>query len=234
MPRTDSAPRTATLAEILNDRHAAPGPRPPLGARARYALVMNALSLGTAFGAMVWVFQEGHLSGLLGFTATGYLVANVPVLMFCVAFGLSMDYEVFLLARIREEWLASGRTTTEDNTRAVALGVARTGRVFTAAALLMAVVLVGMSISKVSFLQMCGLGLALTVLVDAVFVRCLLAPAMMRLLGRFNWWAPAPLARLHGRIGLTEGPSVPEPRVPVPAPRTAPAGKGRSPGDGES
>ncbi|WP_372404245.1 MMPL family transporter [Streptomyces luteireticuli] len=198
------------------------------------ALVMNALSLGAAFGAMVWVFQEGHLSGLLGFTATGYLVANVPVLMFCVAFGLSMDYEVFLLARIREEWLASGRTTTEDNTRAVALGVARTGRVFTAAALLMAIVLVGMGISKVSFLQMCGLGLALTVLVDAVFVRCLLAPAMMRLLGRFNWWAPAPLARLHGRIGLTEGPSSPGPRVPAPAPRTAPAGKGRSPGDGDS
>ncbi|MBH1938761.1 MMPL family transporter [Streptomyces sp. AV19] len=168
------------------------------------ALVMNALSLGAAFGAMVWVFQEGHLSGLLGFTATGYLVANVPVLMFCVAFGLSMDYEVFLLARIREEWLVSGRATTEANTHAVALGVARTGRVFTAAALLMAIVLVGMGISKVSFLQMCGLGLALTVLVDAVFVRCLLAPAMMRLLGRFNWWAPAGLRRVHARIGLAE------------------------------
>ncbi|MEV0171115.1 MMPL family transporter [Streptomyces sp. NPDC050803] len=168
------------------------------------ALVMNTLSLGAAFGAMVWVYQEGHLSGLLDFTATGYLVANIPVLMFCLAFGLSMDYEVFLLSRIREEWLASGRATTEDNTHAVAMGVARTGRVFTAAAVLMAIVLTGMGVSKVSFMQLFGLGLALTVLVDAVIVRCLLAPAMMRLLGRYNWWAPAPLARLHARIGLTE------------------------------
>ncbi|MET9830129.1 MMPL family transporter [Streptomyces sp. NPDC006385] len=168
------------------------------------ALVMNTLSLAAAFGAMVWVFQEGHLSGVLGFTATGYLVANVPVLMFCLAFGLSMDYEVFLLSRIREEWLASGRTTTEDNTHAVAMGVARTGRVFTAAAVLMAIVLTGMGVSKVSFMQLFGLGLALTVLVDAVIVRCLLAPAMMRLMGRFNWWAPALLRRLHARIGLTE------------------------------
>ncbi|MFF8385970.1 MMPL family transporter [Streptomyces kanasensis] len=168
------------------------------------ALLMNTLSLAAAFGAMVWVFQEGHLSGLLGFTPTGYLVANIPVLMFCLAFGLSMDYEVFLLSRIREEWLASGGTTTEDNTHAVAMGVARTGRVFTAAALLMAIVLIGMGVSKVSFMQLFGLGLALTVLVDAVVVRCLLAPAMMRLMGRFNWWAPPALSRLHARVGLTE------------------------------
>ncbi|MFI1224275.1 MULTISPECIES: MMPL family transporter [unclassified Streptomyces] len=187
------------------------------------ALVMNTLSLAAAFGAMVWVFQEGHLSGILGFTATGYLVANVPVLMFCLAFGLSMDYEVFLLSRIREEWLASGRTTTEDNTHAVAMGVARTGRVFTAAAVLMAIVLTGMGVSKVSFMQLFGLGLALTVLVDAVIVRCLLAPAMMRLMGRFNWWAPAPLRRLHDRIGLTEEAAPPSGKT-VTEPGAAPVG----------
>ncbi|WP_228973503.1 MMPL family transporter [Streptomyces sp. DH12] len=185
------------------------------------ALLMNTLSLAAAFGAMVWVFQEGHLSGLLGFTPTGYLVANIPVLMFCLAFGLSMDYEVFLLSRIREEWLASGRATTEDNTHAVAMGVARTGRVFTAAALLMAIVFIGMGVSKVSFMQLFGLGLALTVLVDAVVVRCLLAPAMMRLMGRFNWWAPPALSRLHARIGLTEE------AHPAAAP---PAGRGASAG----
>ncbi|MFD5424725.1 MMPL family transporter [Streptomyces sp. NPDC127084] len=171
------------------------------------ALLMNTLSLGAAFGMTVWVFQEGHLSSVLDFTATGYLIPTIPVLMFCLAFGLSMDYEVFLLSRMREEWLASGQTA-EDNTHAVAMGVAKTGRIVTAAALIMAIVLTGMGISNVSFMQLFGLGLALTVLVDAVIVRCLLVPAMMRLMGRFNWWAPAPLKRLHDRVGLTE--EVPE------------------------
>ncbi|WP_280342325.1 MMPL family transporter [Nocardia abscessus] len=164
------------------------------------ALLLNTLSLAAAFGAMVWVFQEGHLSGLLGFTPVGYLVPTMPILMFCLAFGLSMDYEVFLLSRVREEWLA-----THDNTRAVAVGLARTGRIFTAAALLMAIVLGALVTSKVSFMQLLGLGLTLTVLVDATIIRGLLAPALMRLLGRANWWAPAPLARLHAKIGLTEG-----------------------------
>jgi putative drug exporter of the RND superfamily len=181
------------------------------------ALVMNTLSLTAAVGVMVWVFQEGHLSGVLDFTATGYLTAAIPVLMFCLAFGLSMDYEVFLLSRVREEWLASNRSTTDDNTRAVAMGVARTGRIVTAAALIMAIVLFGMGISKVAFMQLFGLGLAVTVLVDAIIVRSLLVPAMMRLMGRFNWWAPAPLRRLHDRIGLSEeAPPAPTTLAPEP------------------
>ncbi|WP_280380723.1 MMPL family transporter [Nocardia wallacei] len=182
------------------------------------ALVLNTLSLSAMFGMMVWIFQDGHLSGLLGFTPTGYLVATMPILMFCLAFGMSMDYEVFLLSRIREAWLASGRTTT-DNVRSVALGVARTGRIVTAAALLMAIVLGAMVTAKVSFMQMFGLGLTLTVLADATIIRGLLVPALMKLMGRANWWAPAPLARLHRRFGLSE--EAPEPRATAPEPEPA-------------
>ena len=167
------------------------------------ALILNMLSLTAAFGAMVWVFQDGHLSGLFGFTATGFLIPTMPILMFCLAFGMSMDYEVFLLSRIREEWLASGRTT-QDNSRAVAYGLAKTGRIITAAAALMAVVFFAMTTSKISFVQLAGLGLSLTVLVDATLVRGILAPALMQLLGRFNWWSPKPLAALHDRIGMSE------------------------------
>ncbi|MGW5387936.1 MMPL family transporter [Nocardia sp. NPDC003963] len=176
------------------------------------ALLLNTLSLTAAFGAMVWIFQEGHLEGLLGFTAVGYLVPTMPILMFCLAFGLSMDYEVFLLSRIREEWLRrrAGRTGSEhaeaDNTEAVAIGVARTGRIFTAAAVLMAIVIGALTTSKVSFIQLMGLGLTLTVLADATLIRALLVPALMKLLGPLNWWAPKPLARLHDRIGFTEEP----------------------------
>jgi putative drug exporter of the RND superfamily len=168
------------------------------------ALVLNVLSLTATFGALVWVFQDGHL-GALGTTATGTLVANLPVLMFCIAFGLSMDYEVFLLSRIREYWLDHGRTG-HDSDESVALGLARTGRVVTAAALLMTVSFAALITSQVSFVKMLGLGLAIAVLVDATVVRMLLLPALMRLLGRLNWWAPAPLTRLHQRIGLAEGP----------------------------
>ncbi|WP_228002435.1 MMPL family transporter [Nocardia australiensis] len=178
------------------------------------ALALNTLSLTAAFGAMVWIFQEGHLSGVLGSSATGYLVPTMPILMFCLAFGMSMDYEVFLLSRIREEWLATGRTAA-DNTRAVAIGVARTGRIFTAAAVLMAIVMAAMVTSKVSFIQMLGLGLTLTVLTDATLIRGLLAPALMRLMGTANWWAPAPLARLHAKIGLHEESAVPGVDEPV-------------------
>jgi RND superfamily putative drug exporter len=169
------------------------------------ALIMNVLSLTATFGALVWVFQDGHL-GALGTTATGTLVANLPVLMFCIAFGLSMDYEVFLLSRIREYWLDSGRTA-RDSDESVALGLARTGRVVTAAALLMTISFAALLTAQVSFVKMLGLGLAIAVLVDATVVRTLLLPALMRLLGRLNWWAPAPLARLHQRIGLIEGPA---------------------------
>ncbi|HEY9311602.1 MMPL family transporter [Williamsia sp.] len=166
------------------------------------ALVLNVFSLTATFGAMVWIFQEGHLGGL-GSTTTGTLIANMPVLMFCIAFGLSMDYEIFLLSRIREEWLKSGRTRA-DNDRAVALGIARTGRVVTAAALLMAVVFAGIAFSQVSFMRMFGVGLALAVLMDATLIRMFLVPAFMKIAGRANWWAPAPLRKFHDRFGLSE------------------------------
>ena len=169
------------------------------------ALILNVLSLTATFGALVWVFQDGHFGGL-GTTATGTLVANLPVLMFCIAFGLSMDYEVFLLSRIREYWLDAGRTA-RDSDESVALGLARTGRVVTAAALLMTISFAALLTAQVSFVKMLGLGLAIAVLVDATVVRTLLLPALMRLLGRLNWWAPAPLARLHQRFGLIEGPA---------------------------
>ncbi|MCH5642075.1 MMPL family transporter [Gordonia sp. ABSL49_1] len=166
------------------------------------ALVLNILSLSATFGAMVWFFQDGHLDAL-GTTATGYLVATMPVLMFCIAFGLSMDYEVFLLGRIREEWLRSDGTRAA-NDHAVALGLAKTGRVITAAALLMSIVFAGIAASEVSFMRMFGVGLTLAVLMDATLIRMLLVPAFMRLLGRANWWAPGPLRRLHDRFGLSE------------------------------
>ena len=156
------------------------------------ALVLNMLSLTAAFGALVWIFQDGHLGGL-GTTATGTLVVNIPVLMFCLAFGLSMDYQVFVLSRIREYWLASGRTRS-DSDESVALGVARTGRVITAAALLMAISFAALLTADVAFMKMFGVGLTIAVLVDATLVRTLLLPALMRVLGRANWWAPAPLA----------------------------------------
>ncbi|MCG7597124.1 MMPL family transporter [Mycobacterium sp. PSTR-4-N] len=166
------------------------------------ALVLNVLSLTAAFGALVWIFQDGHL-GALGTTPTGTLVANMPVLLFCIAFGLSMDYEVFLVSRIREYWLASDRSAAA-NDESVALGLARTGRVVTAAALLMAISFAALIAAQVSFMRMFGVGLTLAVLADATLVRMLLVPAFMHVLGRWNWWAPAPLARLHRRIGLRE------------------------------
>jgi RND superfamily putative drug exporter len=173
------------------------------------ALVLNVLSLTAAFGALVWIFQEGHL-GALGTTPTGTLVANLPVLLFCIAFGLSMDYEVFLVSRIREYWLKSGRTRA-DNDESVALGLARTGRVVTAAALLMAISFAALIAAQVAFMRMFGLGLTLAVLADATLVRMVLVPAFMHLLGRWNWWAPRPLSRLHDRIGLSEAGDDPAP-----------------------
>jgi RND superfamily putative drug exporter len=167
------------------------------------ALVLNALSLTAAFGALVWIFQDGHLDAL-GTTSTGTLVANIPVLLFCIAFGLSMDYEVFLLSRIREYWLKS-RCTRADNDESVAQGLARTGRVITAAALVMSISFAALFGAHVQFMRMLGLGLTLAVLVDATVVRMVLLPASMRMLGRWNWWAPKPLVWLHDRIGLHEG-----------------------------
>jgi putative drug exporter of the RND superfamily len=182
------------------------------------ALLLNVLSLSAAFGALVWIFQDGHL-GAFGTTATGTLVANVPVLLFCMAFGLSMDYEVFLIARIREYWLKSTQTRAA-NDRSVAMGVAGTGRVVTAAALLMAITFTALVSAQVSFMRMFGLGVTLAVLVDATLVRMVLLPAFMHVLGRLNWWAPAALARLHRSVGISESDDVPK----QPSPDTPAAG----------
>jgi RND superfamily putative drug exporter len=176
------------------------------------ALVLNVLSLTAAFGAMVWIFQDGHLRAL-GTTSSGTLEANMPVLLFCIAFGLSMDYEVFLVSRIREYWLESGaaRPATPTaaaaraaNDESVALGVARTGRVITAAALVMSISFAALIAAQVSFMRMFGVGLTLAVLVDATLVRMVLVPAFMHVLGRWNWWAPKALVWLHDRFGISE------------------------------
>jgi RND superfamily putative drug exporter len=169
------------------------------------ALVLNMLSLSAAFGATVWIFQDGNLGGL-GTTTTGTLVANMPVLLFCVAFGLSMDYEVFLVSRIREFWLASPQTSA-DNDESVALGLAHTGRVITAAALIMAISFAALIAAQVAVMRLFGTGLTLAILVDATLVRLVLVPAFMHALGRWNWWAPKPLVKLHGLLGISEGPS---------------------------
>jgi putative drug exporter of the RND superfamily len=166
------------------------------------ALLLNLLSLTATFGALVWIFQNGHL-GALGTTATGTLTASMPVLLFCVAFGLSMDYEVFVVSRIREYWLRSNGAPS-GNDESVALGLAGTGRVVTAAALVMSISFAALSAAHVSFIRMFGVGLTLAVLVDATLVRMLLIPAFMHVMGRANWWAPKALARLHGWIGISD------------------------------
>jgi putative drug exporter of the RND superfamily len=163
------------------------------------AIVMNVLSLGASFGALVWVFQEGHLAWLLGAEGTGALDPTVPVLTFAITFGLSMDYEVFLLSRIKEAWDETG-----DNDLAVALGLQRTGRIVTSAAALLVIVFAGFMAAGMLTIKQIGLGTVLAVLLDATVVRMLLVPATMKLMGRWNWWAPAPLRRLHRRVGLGE------------------------------
>jgi RND superfamily putative drug exporter len=178
------------------------------------ALVLNVLSLTAAFGALVWVFQDGHL-GALGTTSTGTLVANMPVLLFCIAFGLSMDYEVFLISRIREYWVKteSARSGSSDavqaradNDESVALGLAHTGRVITAAALVMSISFAALIAAQAQVMRLFGLGLTLAVVVDATLVRMVLVPAFMHVLGRWVWWAPKPLVRLHQRIGIDDEP----------------------------
>jgi RND superfamily putative drug exporter len=169
------------------------------------AVVLNLLSLTATFGAMVWVFQEGHGAGVLGFTATGTLDMTTPILMFCVAFGLSMDYEVFLLSRIKEEHDRGSDTVTS-----VAMGLERTGRLVTAAAALLAIVFIAFATSGITFIKLFGLGLAMAVLMDASLIRGALVPAFMRLAGEANWWAPAPLRRLHERFGFSEASDLPD------------------------
>ena len=163
------------------------------------ALVLNLLSLSAVYGAMVFVFQDGHLSGLLGFTSTGTIDTSMPVLLSCIAFGLSMDYEVFLLSRIKEEYDRTGDTVSS-----VATGLERSGRIVTTLAALLAIVFIAFATSQVTFLKLFGIGSALAIVVDATLIRALLVPAFMRLAGRANWWAPRPLRLLHDRIGLRE------------------------------
>ena len=163
------------------------------------AVVMSALSLTASFGVVTWVFQDGHLSGPLGFTSTGYLDVTQPILMLAIIFGLSMDYEVFLISRIREEW-----DRTADNTTSVANGLQRSGRIITSAALLLAVVIGGFATSGIVIMKMIGIGMLVAVLIDATVVRALLVPATMRLLGTLNWWAPGPLRRWWERHGVAE------------------------------
>ena len=163
------------------------------------ATVLNLLSLSVMFGALVWVFQDGNLSGVLGFTATGTLETSIPILMFCIAYGLSMDYEVFMLSRIKEE-----RDRTGDGELAVAAAIERSAPLITAAAAILAVSFATYASSGVVLLKMLGIGLALAILVDATLIRAVLVPAFMRLAGRANWWAPPALKRIHARLGISE------------------------------
>jgi RND superfamily putative drug exporter len=181
------------------------------------ALVMNTLSLGATFGVLVLVFQDGHGSGLLDFTPTGALETWVPVIVFAFAFGLSMDYEVFLLSRVKELY-----DKGLSNDRAVEIGLQRSGRIITSAALLMLIVFLGFTAGKLLGIKQMGLALATAVAVDATLVRCLLVPATMTLLGDKNWWAPSWLRRVHDRIGLREHVDIPLPRPEPAADQTAP------------
>jgi RND superfamily putative drug exporter len=165
------------------------------------AIVLNVISLSATFGAMVWIFQEGNGAGLLDFTATGTLDTTVPILMFCIAFGLSMDYEVFLLSRIKEEHDRSG-----DNDRSVALGLDRTGRIVTAAAAVLSVTFIAFATSGITFIKLMGLGLALAIVMDATVIRGVLVPAFMKLAGNANWWAPRRLRAVQRRFGIHDVP----------------------------
>jgi RND superfamily putative drug exporter len=172
------------------------------------AVLMSMISISASFGAVVWIFQDGHLSNLLQFTPAGTLIATTPVLMFAILFGLSMDYEVFLLSRIRERYCQ-----TRDNRDAVAYGLTVTGGVITSAALIMITVFAAFAVGHVLAIQTLGVGMAVAVAVDATLVRGIMVPALMRLLGRANWWAPRPVQGFVARLGLYE----PEPAPDAPA-----------------
>ncbi|WP_431958417.1 MMPL family transporter [Nocardia lijiangensis] len=163
------------------------------------AAVLTMLSMSIMFGVLVWGFQDGALAGVLGFTPTGLVEPSIPILMFCITFGLSMDYEVFLLARIKEDY-----DRTDDVVGSIPRGIARSAPLVTAAASILAVSFAVYSTGAVVFLQQLGIGTALTIVIDATLVRGVLVPALMRLAGRANWWAPAPLRRVHERIGFRE------------------------------
>jgi RND superfamily putative drug exporter len=187
------------------------------------AVVMNLFSLTASFGVVTWIFSDGHLAGLLGFEPQGYLDATNPILMLAILFGLSMDYEVFLLSRVREQWDRSVAAGHGDNDLAVATGVQKTGRIITSAALLLGVVIGAFGTSGIVFMKMLGIGMLVALLIDATIGRALLVPATMKLLGDRNWWAPAPMARWWERHGFRdearpEAPSANRPE-PVPAGR---------------
>jgi uncharacterized membrane protein YdfJ with MMPL/SSD domain len=172
------------------------------------ALLMNILNLSAVFGILVVIFQDGHLENVLAYTSQGALEQTMPILLFAVAFGLSTDYAVFLLSRIKE-----ARDAGASNADSVAIGLERTGRIVTAAALLFAVAIGAFATSEIIFIKQNGIGTALAVLLDATIIRALLVPSLMELLGEWNWWAPAPLRRLHERIGVSETPTG-EPSTP--------------------
>ncbi|WP_051772839.1 MMPL family transporter [Saccharothrix sp. NRRL B-16314] len=163
------------------------------------ATVLNLLSLGVMFGVVVWGFQNGNLSGVLDFTPTGTLEPSIPILMFCIAYGLSMDYEVFMVSRIAEEYARTG-----DERAAVATGIQRSAPLITAAAAILALSFAAYASGSVMYLQMLGAGMAVAIIVDATFVRAVLVPALMRLAGRANWWAPGWLRHVHTRFGISE------------------------------
>ena len=155
------------------------------------AILMNLLSIVASYGALVFIFQQGHFSNILNFTPLGFVEASAPILMFCALFGLSMDYEVFLLSRVREAYEQTG-----DNTRSVAAGLERSGGIITSAAAIVFLVSLAFATADMVIVKALGVGMALAVLLDATLVRGLLVPATMRLLGNINWWWPWPFNRL--------------------------------------
>jgi RND superfamily putative drug exporter len=171
------------------------------------AVILNFLSIGASFGALVFIFQQGHFSSLLGFTAQS-LDPSIPVIVFSIVFGLSMDYEVLLVSRMHEEYIRLG-----DNTAAVASGLERTGRLITGAAAIMFVVFMAFGLAEVVIIKAIGIGLAIAVAIDATIVRSLVVPAVMRLLGDLNWWAPRPLRWVYDRMGIGELGVEPQPSV---------------------
>jgi uncharacterized membrane protein YdfJ with MMPL/SSD domain len=175
------------------------------------SLIMNFLNLSAVFGLLVLIFQDGRLEGFLDYTSPGAIEQTMPILLFAVAFGLSTDYAVFLLSRIKE-----ARDNGASDSECVAIGLERTGRIVTAAALMFAVAMGAFATSQIIFIKENGVGTALAVLIDASIVRALLVPSLMELLGKWNWWAPAPLRRLHERFGISEH--------PAPAPQPEPEG----------
>ena len=170
------------------------------------SLIMNFLNLSAVFGLLVLIFQDGRLEGFLNYSSPGAIEQTMPILLFAVAFGLSTDYAVFLLSRIKE-----ARDNGASDSESVAIGLERTGRIVTAAALLFAVAMGAFATSQIIFIKENGVGTALAVLIDASIIRALLVPSLMELLGKWNWWAPAPLRRLHERWGISEAEPGPGP-----------------------